>query len=277
MSVNSRRKLLGEPLVHFVVLGLALFFGGEIHRRAADPYRIVITPLREALLAKRYELQFGVAPDAEQMGQLVERDIHEEILFRQGLVLGLDKDDEIVRRRVVQKMQFLLDDRHAPEEPTEVQLASYYKEHVARYGQPARVTFSHIFFSAEKGPAPDRAREALDKLSTGGADPASLGDPFPDLYHFAAYEPEQVYRLFGHTQFADAAFTVPVHRWVGPYESSYGWHLIRVDDRQASVRQTLADVRERVRTDYLLDRQKSANVASFDEVAREFTVVHERS
>lgn len=273
------RRVLREPVVHFIVVGFVLFFAGEIHRRQVDINRIVVTPQREAHLATRYELQFGAPPDRQTLTQLVERDIEEEILFRRGLALELDKDDEIVRRRIVQKMQFLLQDLTAPSEPSEAEIAAYYGAHADRYARPAQVTFSHVYFAGDAGEDVARARaaNALELLASGKVRAGDVGDPFPDRHHFSAYEPEQVYRLFGRTQFSDATWSAPPERWMGPYRSGYGWHLIHVDARSPARQQELAVVRERVRTDYLLDAQTRSNATAFNELASEFTVVREPS
>lgn len=269
------RKALREPLVHFLAAGLLLFVASEIHRSYADTHRIVVTPQRNTQLARRYALQFGAQPDAATLEQLVQRDVEEEILFRRGLALELDRDDEIVRRRIVQKMQFLLQDLSAPAEPGDAELGAYYQAHAPQYVTPARVTFNHIYFSSGGDEQQPRARalQALEALSKDGAQANVFGDPFPDLYHFSAYEPEQVHRLFGRTELSAAVFSAPLERWTGPYRSSYGWHLIRVDFRQEAQQQELSAVRDRVRTDYLLDAQKHANDTAFSDLAHEFTVV----
>jgi len=273
------RTALREPLLHFVVAGFLLFIAGAAHRRETDPFRIVVTPEREAQLVNRYALQFGTPPDAATRAALVDREIEEEMLFRQGLALGLDRNDELVRRRIVQKMQFLLEDVSPPAEPADAELRAFYSVHADRYTTPARVTFSQVYFSTERGDEPARAR-ALQTLNELGKDlrhPEERGDPFPDLSHFAAYEAKQVQRLFGQTAMADAAFAAPCGRWVGPYKSVYGWHLIYVDYRQDAARQTFTAVRDKVRTDYLLDAQDRANQQAMSQLAREFTVVRTKS
>lgn len=273
------RKLLREPLLHFAIAGFVLFVVGEIHRREANPFRIIVTPEREAQLVNRYALQFGSPPDAATRAALVKRDLEEEMLFRQGLALGLDRNDELVRRRIVQKMQFLLDDVSPPAEPAEAQLRVFYSRHADRYLTPERATFSHLYFSAERGEAAARGRavQALKALATGRAHAEDFGDPFPDLSHFSAYDAKQVSRLFGPTQMAAAVFSAPIGRWAGPYESVYGWHLIHVDDRQGAARPPFPVVRDQVRTDYLLDAQESANRQAMSNLAREFTVVRAKS
>jgi len=275
------RLLLGvlkEPLFQFAVAGVVLFLAGRFYQEQTSVYRIVETPAHTAEIANAYALQFGTQPDPVTLESLVKRDLHDEILFRQGLALGLDKDDEIVRRRVVQKMQFLLQDLHPPAEPTDAQLTAFYNAHKHRYVQPAHVTFSHIYFSSDRGgsnAAQKRAEAVLAKIPAGTTRAPDLGDPFPDLYDFSNYDSEQVYRLFGHTPFADALFKAPAGKWFGPVRSAYGWHLIYISARKAEESPPLAKVRDAVRTDYLQAAQDKANHAAFDGLAAQYTIVRD--
>jgi peptidyl-prolyl cis-trans isomerase C len=273
---NLLRRIAAEPLTHFIVFGLLLFVASRFYAEQHDVYDIVVTPRHVAELARTYALQFGGPPDAQTLEGLVARDVHDEILFRQGTALGLDQGDEIVRRRVVQKMQFLMQDLNAPAEPSEAALQDYFKAHAARYVTPARTTFSHIYFSADVAADPQaRARALLAKLPQSLHRAPDRGDPFPDLYDFSAYEPEQVQRLFGRTPMADAVFAAPVGRWSGPFRSGYGWHLVFIDARQAPALPPFASVRDQVRTDYLQDAQDRANRTAFDDLARRFTIIRE--
>mgnify|MGYP001555650397 CR=1 FL=1 len=271
-------RVLKEPLFHFALAGSALFIAGRFYQEQTSVYRIVETPAHTAQIANEYALQFGSQPDAPTLKALVQRDLHDEILFRQGLAMGLDKDDEIVRRRVVQKMQFLLQDLHPPAEPTDAELTAFYNAHKDRYVQPAHVTFSHIYFTSGSG-GPDaakkRAETILAKLPAGTTRAPDLGDPFPDLYDFSNYDVEQVSRLFGHTPFADALFKAPVGKWSGPFRSAYGWHLIYIDARKSDEQPPLSKVRDAVRTDYLQDAQDKANHAAFADLARQYTIVRQ--
>jgi hypothetical protein len=271
-------RILREPLVHFVILGLVLFAAGEIYRSQTNTYRIVVTEPHVRQLANDYALQFGTQPDPATLEALIRRDVHDEVLLRQGLALKLDRDDEIVRRRVVQKMQFLLQDLNPPAEPTEAELQAYFRAHAARYVQPPHATFTHIYFSPANGDdtaARARALATLRSMPAGATRAPQRGDPFPDLYDFSAYEPEQVQRLFGQTPFADAVFSAPVGHWAGPFRSGYGWHLIYVVARQAPTLPPLSAVRDTVRTDYLQDAQDASNRRTYDRLASRFTVVRE--
>jgi peptidyl-prolyl cis-trans isomerase C len=276
LLVSGFRKALREPLVHFFAAGLLLFVAGQVLRARADTHRIVVTAQREAQLSNRYALQFGARPDAATLAEIFESDVHDEILFRQGLALGLDKDDEIVRRRIIQKMQFLLEDRQVPAEPDTARLEDYYRAHSESYRLPARATFTHVYFSAERGDlkARSRAQAALAVLAASAGRAPGLGDPFPDLYDFSSYSRAQVEHLFGRTDLAEGVFSVPPGKWVGPFKSAYGWHLIFVQSLEPGQDQPFTAVRDRVRADYLLDSQKQANETAFNALARQFTVAH---
>lgn len=267
---------LREPLLYFLVLGFMLFWAGRVYQRHTSIYRITETPARVAYLGQQYALQFGSYPDEKMLQILIRRDIHDEMLFREGIALKLDQSDEIVRRRIVQKMQFLLNDTSAPPEPTETQLRAYYTEHAGAYLRPSQVTFSHIFFAdgpAGSHPAVQRARDLLNDLNGSAVNRApERGDPFPYRYDFADYDPGQVTRLFGDTEFSKEAFVAPVGRWSGPFRSGYGWHLLHVDARREPSAPDFVAVRDQVRTDYLQGEQDKANEAALAGLASRFTV-----
>jgi parvulin-like peptidyl-prolyl isomerase len=274
------RRLIREPLVHFVILGAILALAAHAYQVRHDTYRIEVTPARIANLSNKYALQFGSPPDAATLQQIVRDDIHDEILFRQGVALKLDQDDEIVRRRVVQKEQFLLQNLTPPAEPTDAQLQAFYDAHPDRYVAASRATFSHIYFALPQDGRPGgdaateaRARAALARIPKGATRAPDLGDPFPDIYDFAAFEPEQAQRLFGKTPLSDAIYTAPLGRWSGPFKSAYGWHLLYVSARAGTARQPLSEIKERVRTDDLQSTQDKANAEAFQKIARRFTIV----
>lgn len=268
--------MLTEPLVHFLILGFVLFWADRVYQHHTSVYRIVETPERIAYLARQYALQFGGMPDQSMMQLLIRRDTEDEMLFREGVALGLDRSDEIVRRRIVQKMRFLLQDTSAPPEPTVSQLRDYFGAHADHYERPPDVTFSHVFFSDDvpaANAALARAETALATLSRSGVERApGLGDPFPDSYDFAGYDPKQVSRLFGDTEFSRAVFTAPTGQWSGPFRSGYGWHLVYVHARRAASMPSFAEVADAVRTDYLKDQEAKENAAAFAKLAARFTV-----
>jgi len=268
--------LLREPLLHFLLYGAALFLIGQQLHGGSDTYRIIITPELKAALAKQYAAQFGIKPDSSLQRTILAGWIHDEILYREGIALGLDKHDQVVRERVVQKMKFVMEDVAPPPEPTVAQLEAYYRAHANRYVSPAAATFTHLYFSTESGrrDALRRAQHALAGLASSddGGRPG-LGDVFPDQHDFTGVTRSQVESIFGNTPLAQEVFAAPEGRWLGPYESAYGLHLLYVYARTPQLLETFAEARAAVRVDYLADAQKSDVSAQFEHVAGKFTVV----
>ncbi len=156
-------RVLREPLLHFLIIGVVIFVAMQSWRAANDTRRIVVTPERTAELANKYRLQFGAAPTPAQLEGVVEAYVQEEALYREGKAMGLDRDDEIVRRRIAQKVEFLQADRGLPAAPSDAQLKRWFDTHPADYATPARTTFSHLYFSTDavgEGPARVRAAHA---------------------------------------------------------------------------------------------------------------------
>jgi hypothetical protein len=167
------------------------------------------------------------------MRNLVEDKVHQEILYREGLALGLDRDDTIVKRRLAQKMEFLSDDVSALRDPSLDELKKWYAKHGAQFTLPSRITFSHLYFSSDKrgSKARDAAVAALAKLPDNSAatiDLTSLGDRFMFQDHYAESTFDQVAKVFG-TRFAEELLKLRPGKWNGPVESGLGWHLVWVD------------------------------------------------
>jgi len=132
-----------------------------------------------------------------------------------------------------------------------------------------------VFFAdSDQHPAVERAGELLPVLNAAAVSRApQRGDPFPDRYDFAAYDPGQVQRVFGDSELSHKVFVAPVGKWSGPYHSGYGWHLVYVDARRGRAVASFEAIRARVRTDYLQNEQDVANDAALAKLASSFTVV----
>ena len=235
---RSIMKFFREPLLHFVALGALIFAVNawrEPRRPAEDATaRIEVTAAVVERLRAGYERQFNRAPDEEELRGLVTTHVREEVLCREALALGLDRDDTIVRRRLAQKMEFLTDDITGAAEPDEAALQKFFAENAARYARPARVSFRHVYLSKEKrgANADAAAKEALAALGKGVSD-ETLGDAFLHGFEFSEREPEDITALFGR-EFAAQVATLREGAWSGPVASSYGLHLVRVEARAES-------------------------------------------
>lgn len=267
-------RLLREPLLHFALLGAAIFVIGDVRSRDDGRYRIVMDDARIASLAATYARQFGAPPSPAMLHTLVDNDIDQEILYREGLAMGLDRDDEVIRRRIVQKVQFLAQDLAPPAAPSEAALWAFYGAHPALYTAPARVSFSHVFFSPDQGgDARSRAQAVLATLDSETARAPERGDPYPDRADYSGIGPDDAQRLFGKSDIASALFRTRAGQWAGPFRSGYGWHLVRVSAVAPARLLPFAQVHDDVRTDYLADAQASADMRAFTALKAHYTVV----
>ncbi len=266
-SKPSRAKaLLREPLLHFLLLGVALFAVSRFVKPATDrtaPSRQIVLTLDDLR-----QLQIGFAaqwqrpPSQQEMLALIENRIKEEILYREALAMGLDKDDTIVRRRMAQKMEFLAEDVSAAHEPTSEELKTWFAKNTAMFTQPARVTFRHLYYSPDRRGrnAWSDAKVALGKLvgkPAGWPGAAALGDPFMFQDYLADRTPDQVAKDFG-PPFAKTLFVQEPGVWTGPIESGYGWHLVFVDSLTPERTSSFEEVEPDVKTAWLASRKAEA-------------------
>jgi len=270
------KKLLKEPLLHFLALGAVIFTVNawrESRRPAANAGpRIEVTAAVIDRLRAGYERQFGQAPDAEELRGLVTAHIREEVLCREALAMGLDRDDTIVRRRLAQKMEFLTEDIATAAAPEDAAVREFFEKNAARYAKPAQMSFRHIYFSKEKRGTKSEAavREALAALA-GGASDEVMGDPFLHGFVFAERETQDITALFG-AEFAARVPTLRQGEWSGPVESSYGLHLVRVDAHGAVQPFRFDAVRDTVVRDFNEDRRRTANREVFEKLRERYQV-----
>lgn len=232
----SPRRWLREPLLHFLVAGLVLFAAyrmlhPELSERA-EANRIDVTADDIRQLEVIWTAQWHRPPTSDEMRGLVDSRVREEILYREGLALGLDQGDTIVKRRLAQKMEFLAGDVSALRDPTADELRAWYARNSERFAEAGRRSFRHVYFSLDRRSA--RAREdamrALSKLDGKTADsPAAAtdGDPFMFQEFYADRSPQRIASIFG-SAFAAAVDQVRPGSWQGPIESGLGWHLVFV-------------------------------------------------
>jgi hypothetical protein len=258
-----RRAFLCEPLLHFALLG-GLIFAVNAWRTQQRPVeksaaQIEVTAGTIAWLREGFSKQWHRVPDADDLRGLVNDHLREEVLYREALAMGLDRDDSIVRRRMAQKMEFLTQDIAAAVEPDDAALRKFFAENAPRYAKAPRVTFRHVFFSKERrGAKLDAdAREGLAALSNGASD-ETMGDPFLHEYEFKDASADEIAAALGR-EFADAMTALQAGAWVGPVASSYGVHLVRVSGRAEPPAPAFEAMREAVVRDLADERRRTAN------------------
>jgi hypothetical protein len=208
------------------------------------------------------------------MRGLIDDFVREEILYREAVASGLDQNDTVIRRHLAQKVEFLAQSDVTQAEPTETELADFFRQHVAKYLLPARAAFAHVYFKADRGPgAQTAAAEALSRLNAPAStvDAATLGDRFMDLREYPPQTREEMRNVFGPV-FAARLFELAPGKWEGPIESSYGLHLVRVREVVPAHEPSLDEVRDQVLIDFKAQRLQSAIDSYYDNIRKRYRV-----
>jgi len=272
-------EIVREPFFQFLALGALLFAVSEYLEARAKFARIDISRIQIEGIANNYRLQYGASPNEEQLNGLVDNFIKEEVFYHEALRLKLDQDDEIIRRRLVQKYEFLQQDLGTPADPSEAELRTFYQSHTKSYGIPERLTFSHVFFSVDRSDddaSKSRAERALEVLNHQRATRApDVGDSFPGVVDYASATPTQVRRAFGSSELSEEVFKIAPGYWAGPFRSGFGWHLVYVAAHEPSGVATYDDARDAVRRDYIEAGRASRNAEALENLKKHFTIVRE--
>lgn len=234
---------------------------------------IVVTAGRVLTLTASFEQLWKRAPTAGELDGLIEEYVREEVLYREALALGLDRDDTIVRRRLGQKMEFLSEDTADLKEASEPELEAFLAANAESYRQDARFSFRQIYFSAhDRGDsAAEDARAMLTQLREHDRDASQLGDSIMVKHRFENASEREVARVLGAT-FLAAIREAPVGTWLGPVDSGLGLHLVHISERVDGKASELDQVRHRVERDWLTMQRKRANEAFFTELRKRYKV-----
>lgn len=254
------RSVLKEPFVHFVILGALLFMGNalwEQHMSKSD-YAISIDPAELERQAVIFASENRRQPTDEDLQALLFAHVEEEVLVREAQKMGLGEDDTIIRRRLAQKMRFLIEDTTAPAPPSETDLKAWYDQNKSQFVEPEKRSFSHIYLSPEK--YGDQLQSTANNLLTQTNDDnwKTLGDPFMLNREYGLIEQIAVERLMG-TSFANSLFALEGMNWQGPIESAFGLHIVKVHDINSETQPSFDDVRSDVEAAWQESMRRGAN------------------
>ena len=282
------KKLLRDPLLHFLVLGLGLYALYELSGEQSEN-EILID--RDALLT--YLQYQSVAFDRAQfelflddMGpretaDLIGEAAREEVFYREALAMGLDRDDYIIRSRLVQKLRYLAEGfASATGNLSEEEVEAYFEANRDTYEFDPLVTFTHVFFNAERrgwDEARTLAQAKLRELNDGQVpfeQSAAHGDRFPYFVNYVARPPQLVASHLG-AETTGALFQLPsdATQWRGPFESRFGTHLMLVTDRQPRRMPDFTEIRDRVEADALAVRVREQTEAAIDQIVAGYQVI----
>lgn len=259
--VGFLKRAAREPLVHFMAIGAALFVvNGLINGPDEGPEGevVVVSEGRVMQIAQSFVLLAGRAPTRDELQSLVDDFVSEEVGYREAIAMGLDADDTIVRRRMRQKIEFMIEDGAASEAPSEADLQAWLDAHPEKFRMPERRALRQVLLSTDKrgGAAMADAQAALVALKAGG-DPASMGDRSMLPAAIPLTTQEGVAALFG-ADFAAAAFAAGEGGWFGPVASPFGQHVAMLVDVEPGRAVPLAEVVDRVHSDWVETRRNAA-------------------
>jgi peptidyl-prolyl cis-trans isomerase C len=274
------KRWMREPLLHFLLIGIAVFAVYSYTHRGRGGFessRQIVLSLDELQQMEIYfDSQWHRSPTPAEFQAMLEDKVREEVLYREGLAMGLDKDDTIVKRRMAQKMQFLAEDVAAAHEPSTAELEAWFKKNSIKFALPGRYSFRHLYFSPDKRGknAQDDAARALTRIAGQPEDSklaVSLADPFMFQDYYGDRAPEALAKEFG-PQFAVALEKVKPGSWQGPIESGYGWHLVYIDTVIPGRIPAFEEIEPDVKTAWLAQQKQQAWQKAYQAMRAKYAV-----
>lgn len=274
-------RWLREPLLQFLLVGVLLF----VVWRAVSPEsyarsptnRIVLTDDDLKQLTTTWVMAGRAPPSPQQMQRLVDDKVREEVLYREALALGLDKDDTIVKRQLARKMEFLAEDVSKLGEPKPGELKAWFEKNGERFALPPRVSFRHVYFSPDRRGAMVRAdaKRALSQLAGKPMDAAGIaavGDPFMFQQFYGDRPFDEIARQFG-PSFARALVQLTPGGWAGPIESGYGWHVVFSESLTPQRIPDYEEIESDVKAAWVEERREEVRARMFQAMRARYEVV----
>jgi hypothetical protein len=279
-------KMMREPLVHFLLIGAGLFLlfgwrGGPASLPAGQSgpqsLKIVVPQDEIDQTIATFTRTWQRPPTEEEAKGLVEDFVRNEIYYREALAMGLDRDDGVIRRRMRQKMEFILEDITSRTEPTDEELLAYMKNHPDSFLVDPQIAFRHVYVNADKRGknAEADARQILAKLNE-GSNPDTVGDPILLDAEIKLSPLWDIRKQFGE-EFGRNLSGLKSGKWEGPVRSGFGLHLVLVTKRVGGRLPDLKEVREMVKRDWVFDRQKEVKDAAYAKIRERYVVIVEKA
>lgn len=247
------KYLLREPLVHFLLLSGLLFGFSQLsnYGGALENDEIVISQGQLDVLVGGFEKLKQRAPTPKELDHMIGSYVRDEVLYREALAMGLDKNDAVVRRRLAQKMMFLSENLSAANEPDDAELQRFLEQHVERFQRPARYSFMQVYLNvSERQTTLDADIASLrEGLNSQRLQADSAGDSLMIASSFTQATTQQISRLLGE-RFTAGLAGLSVGSWQGPIESGFGVHLVLISEYTPPELPALAEVRDDVLRDW---------------------------
>ncbi len=273
------KRFSREPLLLFLAVG-SLLFGADWFMRSdtesAEPLQIELTADDVRQLSVSWLAQGRPAPSPAELQGLVDQKVALEIMVREAEAMGLDKGDEVIKRRLAQKMDFLLEGIAQAEEPTEADLRAWFKLNAEQFANPPRLDFHHVYFALDHGASQEKAEKAERMLANEPANTSMVegvdADPFMFQATYRDVTPDQVAKEFG-PGFARALLALPPGKWEGPVISGYGAHVVFVDASVPGSTPAFEEIAPKIKTAWLDEQGRELKRKAYEQMRARYTVV----
>jgi peptidyl-prolyl cis-trans isomerase C len=277
--------MIKSPFVHIVLLGclVGVMLVVVLGRPSAvdDTTRVVVTPSAVAQMHAGWTRRWMREPTAAELRTMIENFVHDEVLYREAVRLGYDKDDAVIRNTLKVKMEFLGESQAQKTEPSLEEIQAYYAMRKDRYREPPTVSFVHVYFNPDTRGLEIEAdvKQDLKMLIAENSDAQKLsdyGDRFMLKNHYVGQDESQMRREFG-TAFAQQVVSLTPGTWHGPIPSGYGMHLVKVYDRQEGYLPELKDIETAILNDMDYENREAARQLFYTEVLRNYQIEYDDS
>lgn len=269
------KRLLADPLLRFLIIGACVFGAYALWERDVEPERdaIVVSSERADQLAAVFVRTWQRPPTPAELRGLVDAYVREEIYYREAQKLGLDRDDTIVRRRLQQKLEFLIEPGASDLAPSDAELTAFMAASDGAYSVPPTVGFEQIQLDDDRIAELD-PQGIIERLNQGADEVVIEAISRPSLLPSttAPVPLTQVARNFGQ-EFADRLADLPVDRWAGPVRSAYGKHLVRITDFTPAYEPPLDEVRAAVERDWLSRARRDYQDQAYNAMRGQYEIV----
>jgi len=239
------KKIIKEPLFQFLLIGLGLFLLYNMVNTDEVGNEIVIDDYLINELAAKWKMKRTREPSLQEIKGLVQLYIEQEVLYREALAMNLDHNDEIIKRRLAQKMEFISDEFASSLQPTEDMLREYFEKQKENYQKPSVFSLKQIYFSEDKrATAIEDAQRAVEDEY-----PENFGDQISLPSNYINTASNKIAIDFGFA-FAGALDTLPLGKWTGPVRSGFGVHLVFIENKKPAGFYTFEEVANKVNLDY---------------------------
>jgi len=268
------RKLLKEPFLHFIAIGIALFvLYGLVNDKTSSKNTILINDFDVSNIIAGWEMQWKRPPTEKELQNLINLKVKQEIFYQEALKMNLDHNDEIIKRRLAQKMKFLSNDIASLKEPTDEELQEYFKTNSDKYLTPYSYSLYQITFSPDKRENNyNDAVETLKQYPTASFEEMKdKGDKLPFSYFFEEVSANELGLQLG-LKFPEALMDKEIDQWIGPIPSGFGHHLVYITKIQEPQLPEFSVIKIKINNDYEYDHQKEIDSLMFALLKKKYVI-----